>query len=92
MRKVGSVLFCVLPLVLLACSSDDDTSSSSSGGTTSSSSSSTSSGSTSSAKYSCSLNGDCFKCPTSDAVRTCFSDGPSEAGCTPESADFCASE
>lgn len=83
-------------VLLAACSSSGTSTSSgssgaSSGDPTSSSSSSTSSGSTSTTtqKYSCSLNGDCYKCPSSQAVSDCFSKGPSTAGCTSTDPTFC---
>lgn len=95
MNRLAVVSLAVLSLVLVACSDDGTSSSSSSGGsssgTSSSSGASSSSGSTSTSteKYSCSLNGDCYKCPSSEAVRKCFSESPSSAGCTSTEASFC---
>jgi len=84
--------------ILVACSDDSTSSSSSTGGTSGSGgtsgtsgtgASSGSTGSTSTQKFSCSINGACYKCPTSEAVGKCAKDGPSAAGCTSESSSFC---
>jgi hypothetical protein len=94
MRLIALCSFLALPL-LVACSSSGGSSSSSgtsgSSGDTSSSSSSTSSGSTTTTKFSCSLNGDCYKCPSSQAVSDCADPqkGPSAAGCTSTDPSFC---
>jgi len=66
-----------------ASSSGDGTSGGSSSGTTS-----TSSGSTSTSKFSCSINGSCYKCPSSAAVQECFKDLEG-SGCTSTSSDYC---
>jgi hypothetical protein len=88
-------------LAMLAACSDDSTSSSTSstggtsgsgtsGGTSGSSgTSSGSTGSTSTQKFSCSLNGSCYKCPTSESVGKCAKDGPTAAGCTSAESSFC---
>lgn len=78
--------------LLVACSSDsgdddsgggDDDSNNSSGGSDNSSGSSTTT-----EKYSCSLNGTCYKCPTSDDVRKCSSQtGPGD--CTSTDDSYC---
>jgi hypothetical protein len=86
--------------LVFACSSSTGTSSGSSGssgGSTSSSSSGGSSGGSSSttstsgstSKFSCSINGDCYKCPTETAEGDCFKNGPASAGCTATDATFC---
>lgn len=67
-----------------ASSSGDGTS----GGGSSSGTTSTSSGSTSTSKFACSINGSCYKCPSSAAVQECFKDLEG-SGCTSTSSDYC---
>ena len=66
---------------LVACSSDST-------GTSGNSSGASSSGSTSTSKFSCSINGSCYKCPSSAAVQECFKDLEG-SGCTSTSSDYC---
>lgn len=81
-RFVAVVTLALASFAVVACSdSGDDTSSSSS------SSSSGSSSSTTTEKYSCSLNGVCYKCPSSEAVSDCLKTGG--AGCTSTDSSYC---
>lgn len=59
-------------------------SSGSSGGDTSSGSSGTTT--TTTEKYSCKVNGTCYKCPNADAERKCFSD---PSGCSVTEPSYC---
>jgi hypothetical protein len=44
---------------------------------------------TSSAKYTCKLNGSCYTCPSSSATMACARDGAAAAGCSPASTSVC---
>jgi len=44
----------------------------------------------SSTKYTCKINGQCFKCPNSDAMTKCVMKmSGTEAGCTAQSDSYC---
>ena len=83
MRSMSKwMVLAMLALGTAACGGDDDDDGSSGdkGGSGSSTSSSTS-------KYSCSVNGSCYKCPTSEAVSKCGVDGPGD--CTSTDSSYC---
>lgn len=64
--------------------SDENTKRPSNNGT--GSTTSTSGSSTKTEKYSCSINGECFKCATAEQFKTCL--GPNNQ-CTPVASDYC---
>lgn len=91
-----SLIATAIATLVIGCSSTGGSNSSGSSGASSSSgdpptTSSTSSGSSSTQKFSCSLNGDCYKCPSSQAVIDCANPdkGPSAAGCSSTDSSFC---
>lgn len=91
MFRTISVLGASLMFTLLVACSDSSTgtSGSSSGGSSgngtsggsSSGTTSTSSGSSSTSKFSCKINGTCYKCPSAEGVSKCASDIEA-SGCT----------
>lgn len=101
-RRMSRMILGTLFLIgLVACSSESTgtsgstgnssgtTSSGASGSTgTSSGTTSSTSGSSSSSKFSCKLNGTCYKCPSSDAVLKCTKD-VTTSGCTSTDVSFC---
>jgi len=101
MNKLAALLLVALSITAVACGDDDTGSTSSSGGGSSgngtgngssgtgSGQSSTGSTSTSTNKFTCSLNGSCYECPSSQAVIDCAKKGGSEAGCTSADSSKC---
>lgn len=75
--------------VLVGCDDDSTGDEGQGGGGTSNKEGGGSSSNTSESKFTCKLNGTCYKCPTGDAVTKCALDGASAAGCTSAAESYC---